>query len=817
MKFLLGILCVFWGVPVLAQMQACPVNINFNQGNLTNWWAQTGIYLSGSDHNLLSSRIDSTGYSSLSSAPSGTIGNASISEFQLSSMNGIKVITSNSTDYFGGFPTIPTINGYKYDYSVLLGSTAISKSNGNQGGYYRYISYLFTVPPGPTTEPYTMTYAYAMVLENGTHNSDQQPEAKATLSVNGTVISCASPSYLLPTLNNAQGGGTGATLDSAAAIAEGFAPSRYPSVNANPNSPTGGHLYDVWWKGWTEVTFDLSPYRGQTVQLTFDAENCTPGGHFAYAYFAFRNTCAGLQISGDTVACISTPLTYSVPSLAGASYDWTIPGDWTVNSGAGTNIIQVTPGTDAGQVIAHEVNGCADLRDTIDVKTVLPTLPATLGSPSEVCTGTNSTTLDLSGGRGGVVSWLSSYNNGVSWGPLADTNRSYTASDLTRTTTYAALIQNGQSCAVDTTNSITVTVDPKSVGGTVTPPYYEVCMGQNKGAILTDTGATGHATAWQSSSDGGTTWADLVPMDTSLVYGIQNVTGDIEYRVIVQSGVCPADISSIAQVKLLNAYFPVANIAPADTTICYGGSATLAASVSTGTSYQWTHISPLSGSAGGAIPYTTYDISNTATPLDTSLYILTILNAGCPNALVDTFVVNVYPRIIVNAGNDTAVVVGQPLQFNAKSNDPGDTFAWTPSYGLSATNIPNPIGQYTGETTEVDYTVTATAANGCTGTDGIVVKIFRTPPDIFVPTGFTPGLNIDNIFRPILVGISSLDFFRVYNRYGQLVYSTSSTEEGWDGTVNGKPQPTAAYVWMVQGRSYMGQTIFKKGTVVLMR
>ncbi|HTJ11655.1 MAG TPA: gliding motility-associated C-terminal domain-containing protein [Dinghuibacter sp.] len=809
MKFLLGILCVFWGVPVLAQMQACPVNINFNQGTLSNWTAETGIVLSGSSNLDTNSRVGESIYPNWQAS--------SISEYQLPSMNGVKVITSSSTDYYGGFPTVPTINGYQYFYSVLLGSTAISKSNGNQGGYFRNITYSINVPPGPTSVPYTMTYAYAMVLENGTHNSDQQPQAKATLSVNGTIITCASPSYLLPTLNNAQGGGTGATLDSAAAIAQGFTPSRYPSVNANPNSPTGGHLYDVWWKGWTEVTFDLSAYRGQQVKLTFEADNCTPGGHFAYAYFAFRNTCAGLQISGDSIACISTPITYSVPSLAGATYDWTIPGDWTINSGSGTNIIQVTPGNDAGQIIAHEVNGCADLRDTIDVKTVLPTLPATLGSPNEVCTGTNSTTLNLSGGRGGVVSWLSSYNNGVSWGPLADTNRSYTASDLTRTTTYAALIQNGQSCAVDTTNSITVTVDPKSVGGTVTPPYYEVCMGQNKGAILTDTGATGHATAWQSSSDGGTTWADLVPMDTSLVYGIQNVTGDIEYRVIVQSGVCPADISSIAQVKLLNAYFPVANIAPADTTICYGGSATLTASVSTGTSYQWTHISPLSGSAGGAIPYTTYDISNTATPLDTSLYILTILNAGCPNALVDTFVVNVYPRIVVNAGNDTAVVVGQPLQFNAKSNDPGDTFAWTPAYGLSATNIPNPIGQYTGETTEVDYTVTATAANGCTGTDGIVVKIFRTPPDIFVPTGFTPGLNIDNIFRPILVGISSLDFFRVYNRYGQLVYSTSSTEEGWDGTVNGKPQPTAAYVWMVQGRSYMGQTIFKKGTVVLMR
>ena len=236
MKFFLGILCIFWGVPVLAQLQACPVNINFNQGNLSNWTAETGIFLSGSDHDDSSSHIGKSIYPNWQS---------NITEYQLPSMNGVEVNTSSSTDYYGGFPTIPTINGYQYNFSVLLGSTAISKSNGNQGGYYRYVTYLINVPPGPSTVPYTMTYAYAMVLENGTHNSNQQPESKATLSVNGSIITCASPSYLLPTLNNAQGGGTGATLDSAAAIAEGFTPSRYPSVNANPNSPTGGHLYDV--------------------------------------------------------------------------------------------------------------------------------------------------------------------------------------------------------------------------------------------------------------------------------------------------------------------------------------------------------------------------------------------------------------------------------------------------------------------------------------------------------------------------------------------------------------------------------------------
>ncbi len=83
--------------------------------------------------------------------------------------------------------------------------------------------------PDLLTEPFTMTYAYAMVLENGTHASSNQPLISATLrKPDGTVISCASPSYLLPTFgrgvisSNGLPTGTGALLDSATAKKNGF-------------------------------------------------------------------------------------------------------------------------------------------------------------------------------------------------------------------------------------------------------------------------------------------------------------------------------------------------------------------------------------------------------------------------------------------------------------------------------------------------------------------------------------------------------------------------------------------------------------------
>ncbi|HVS95224.1 MAG TPA: hypothetical protein VHE54_02025, partial [Puia sp.] len=300
MKKFLPVVCLLYIFnAAYAQTQVCPLNSNFSLGTLTHWQAYTGNNAAGNPTS------DSIHYDSSANAPIGTIGATSIPEFNLPSVAGIRVISVNTTDPYGNFATIPKINGYQYSNTIMLGSTSITHASqgGTGGGYVRGVSYRISVPPGPSTTPYTMTYAYAMVLENGARNSNQQPLFSATLSTSDSVIKCASPSYYLPTFNNANSGGGMATLDSAAAEANGFFPSKRPSPNVNPNGGPGStqHLYDVWAKGWTEVTFDLAPYRGQQVVLTFETDNCVPGGHFAYSYVALRSTCGGLLISGDTV------------------------------------------------------------------------------------------------------------------------------------------------------------------------------------------------------------------------------------------------------------------------------------------------------------------------------------------------------------------------------------------------------------------------------------------------------------------------------------------------------------------------------------
>lgn len=823
MKFLCCVLysvcSLFFCSRAFAQVQACPLNSNFSFGSLTHWYAYTGNNKLGNGPGAILSRYDS-----VNAAPSGTIGATTIYEYGLPSTAGIQIINSSSIDPFGGFPTIPKINGYQYSGSVLLGSTAITHSTnaGIQGGYIRGISYNIKVPTSATPQPYTMTYAYAMVLENGSHNSNQQPLFSATLTTHDSVINCASPKYLLPTENNADPRGTGATLDSAAAIREGFSVSSRLSPNPNPNSnsPNAEHLQDVWTKGWREVTFDLSPYRGQQVTLTFEADNCMPGGHFAYAYVALRNNCDGLMISGPLNACANTNLIYSIPGLTGATYNWTIPSDWTLLSGGDSNIINVKVGAGPGTgiITARERNSCADLKDDIQIVTSPPTIAGAVKGDNEVCSGTNVSGLTLTGYQGSILNWLAS-PDGVSWNVVPNNTPLYTAQNLVTTTVFAALIQNGSACSIDTSAGARIIVDPKSVGGTVTPSAMEVCTGQDKDALLTLNGKVGNVLNWQSSTDN-TNWNDLNPAVTGPAYYIVNLAASSGYRAIVKSGVCPIDISSVAQVTLLPALFPRATIAPADTLICYGSKAQLNASVSIGTNYTWTNTQTLTDQGNGMIPFTPFAIHGEASPQTNTNYVLSITNAGCPNLRKDTFRVSVYPRIIVDPGRDTSVVINQPLQLQASSNDTtgeGDLWNWTPVTGLNNPSVANPIAILGANIDSIRYFVTATASNGCTGTANLLVKVFKTAPDIFVPSAFTPGKSSNRIFRPIAVGISSLQYFRVYNRWGQLLYSSSQMGRGWDGTVNGRIQESGTYVWMAQGTAYTGKTVFRKGTTILIR
>jgi gliding motility-associated-like protein len=248
--------------------------------------------------------------------------------------------------------------------------------------------------------------------------------------------------------------------------------------------------------------------------------------------------------------------------------------------------------------------------------------------------------------------------------------------------------------------------------------------------------------------------------------------------------------------------YPLAN-AGNDTTVCFGTNIPLFASG--GSSYSWSPTFFL----------TNPNINNpiSIAPPRTLEYIVTVTDVlGCPKPVRDTVRINV-TRIVASAGpRDTAIVLGQPLQLNASG---GQFYTWSPSTFLNDTDIPNPISN---PTDSITYFLRVSDSTGCFGLDTITVRVFRLPAGLYVPTAFTPnGNGLNDVFRPIALGIRNLEYFRVYNRWGELVYQTSEIGKGWDGNYKGREQGTSAFVWQALATDFTGKRIFKKGSVVLIK
>ena len=205
-----------------------------------------------------------------------------------------------------------------------------------------------------------------------------------------------------------------------------------------------------------------------------------------------------------------------------------------------------------------------------------------------------------------------------------------------------------------------------------------------------------------------------------------------------------------------------------------------------------------------------------STPYRSIEYVLTVTDTlGCPKPVSDTVRINVVPKVFAFAGNDTMIVANQPLQLNATG---GTNYVWTPTFGMNNANIPNPIIVVGANFDSIRYFVTVSSPEGCSATDDIKVIIFKTAPDLFIPSAFTPNSDGKNdILKPIAAGIKELSYFRIFNRWGQLVFSTSRLGDGWDGKIVGKEQGTGTFVYMAQAIDYLNRIIVKKGTVVLIR
>ena len=152
---------------------------------------------------------------------------------------------------------------------------------------------------------------------------------------------------------------------------------------------------------------------------------------------------------------------------------------------------------------------------------------------------------------------------------------------------------------------------------------------------------------------------------------------------------------------------------------------------------------------------------------------------------------------------DTAICYGQVVQVIGSGNQ-AFQYQWLPTVGIANPDV------------STLYIVTGITEHGCAARDSI--NVYRSDEAVLaIPNAFAPGSNGNNQFMPITRGISQLIYFRVYNRWGNVVFETRKLGEGWDGSWKGEAQPFGVYVYDIQAISLTGKIINKSGNVTLLR
>lgn len=337
----------------------------------------------------------------------------------------------------------------------------------------------------------------------------------------------------------------------------------------------------------------------------------------------------------------------------------------------------------------------------------------------------------------------------------------------------------------------TITINPSPV--VVATPSLDLCRGS-----LTQLTVTGAAAYQWLPLSGLTCYTCTNPIasptiTTPYVVEGKNSFGCADYDTVV--------ITVIQPLKM--------NVSTADS-ICIGESTNLLASG--GISYNW---SP-------AIGLNNTTISNpTASPTVTTTY--RVVGYDGFNCFTDTAFLTIgvgqYPTITL--GPDLILPAGTLQQLQSSvTNGPITKWLWKPPANLSCSNCAVPVAEVK---KNISYTVIATTAYGCSASDTINIKVTCSKDQVFVPNAFSPdGDGINDILMVRASGIVSVKYFRVFNRWGEVVFEQSNFVPnnplyGWNGKVKGVAGGPDVFVYTWEAICENGSVLSDKGNVTIIK
>jgi gliding motility-associated-like protein len=757
----------------------CPTNIDFEQGNLSNWQFYTGVCCPISTNTL-----------------SGPL------------FNRHQLTSGNARDPYGNFPVIAPYAGL---YSLKLGNSL----NGAEAERARYT---INVPAAPGN--YILIYRYAVVFEDPNHASADQPRfvVSMTDAATGVGIPCSEITYVasstLPGFTRSAMGisvyykpWTVGTLD-----LTGYN-GRTVYINfSSGDCKLSGHF------GYGYVDMNCGLFEIEAVRCSGDP-NATlngPPGFMSYVWMTdnFLTTVATTQIvqvpvpaTSKAYAVIVTPYAgfgctdtfyttvtstpASSPINATASNDTSICRDAKAQLGVSAvgngpftyswspaanlsciicdNPVSATTVSQAYVATVTDKFGCSD-KDTVNVTVQGPVINA--GKDTTVCSGRE---MQLNA----TVSAATSYR----WfqGPGLSSTTILNPTFIPGTTFYYGLLATDGVCTDTDYVYINVTQTPVVDAGSDTI----LCVG---GPFTLQASYTGGATAYSWSP------ANILSAPT-LLNPVWNATGSQTFYLTVFNKSC-SDTDTVSIVVAEPASF---RVIPEEVTTCKGGRVSFLASGAV--SYLW---SPSTGLSDDKIPDPVLLVG------ETDLYTVSMVDF-CGR---DTQIL-----IRINSLDFMNVTLSKSSDRDCRNDEViltatgADEFLWQRTADMRG-NGPGSVIVKPEEHTR--YKVTGVSTNGCQDTASVLVERFGN--GIAAPNAFSPNGDHVNDCYQLLMAATPLSYeLKIFNRWGNLVFNSNNHTECWDGTYNGIPQPEGVYVYYYRITTGECGEIFTSGNITLIR
>jgi gliding motility-associated-like protein len=780
----------------------CPPNIDFEQGDFSGWQCYSGTIEQNTGTLILN--------------PTAPVANR---HTMLSA-----TLPGNGIDFWGGFPqNCPNGSGH----SIRLG-------NSTAGRGAEKVSYTFTIPP--TQNTFSLIYNYAIVLQDFGHTAVQQPRLTIeVLNLTDNVVDpCSSFDFVV-----------GANL-----------PGFYDSPESTPSVP-------VRCKDWSAASINLDGKAGKTIKISFTTTDCSQGVHFGYAYVDINAQCGNSFIGttfcpNDTAVSVTAPFGYqnyqwlnSSNQVLGTQQTLTLkppPASGTIVSveltpyngyGCVTTLVAellntLTVSADAGpdncDVFPVRIGGPPqpglvykwspatglsnpDISNPIASPLVNTQYTLTVSSTGGGCIATDvvnvntkvlSDSIQLIGavaicrGSGQSTSLKVFPADGIQWfkDDIAIPGANQTILNVSQTGAYYAVLSNTTGCTRTTAVKQIDVFDSPAAAFTIN--LASQCFEGNQFIFTNGSSVPVGALQYSWQLDDGTT---LGTKDITYNY---LTTGNYTIKLVATGlGGCKDSTSrNVIVIPTPSADFTVQPVCenlpvPLFNTTFNNTTSTI--------NYLWDfgngHID------NAKTPVYSYPLGGNYTIK------LTVSTVQCPAAF-NTKAINVdieqqLPGIIY-AVKDAAFNFPEPL--NARPI--GNSITWTPPTSL--TNRFSFTPSFKGLMPQL-YTIEIKTAAGCVTVDTQLVKTHKKI-EIYVPTGFTVnGDGINDYLRPLLIGFTKVNYFRIYNRWGKLLFSMNSDYPGWDGKINNIPADIQTVVWMIEAVDVDGIVHNRQGTTVLFR